>query len=106
MDPGFAPGYDAIIDACDRLHFRMPALRARHPDDAELLAVWLPQADAIARHAIELDANYDDRTVFLFVVDRCDEMLESVGLPARGVLGYSASRLPHYRWLGAELKRA
>ncbi len=106
MNRGFAPGYDAIIDACDALHFEMAALRHRHACDAELLSAWLPRANAIACQAMELDAHYDDRAAFLFVVDRCDEMLESIGLPPRGAMGYSSSRRTLPRWNTRALKRA
>lgn len=88
MPNGFAPGYAAIIRACDELHFEMTALRTECPDDGRLLATWRSAANAILEMACELDSGYPERDAFLFVVDRCEEMLESVGLPRLGEDAY------------------
>ena len=106
MGTGFAPAYQDIIDACDALHFAMPTLREAHPDDAALLAAWRPLADAILHRAGLLDADYDDAAVFLFVVDRCDEMLESIGLPALGEHGYGVKAPQGRRWPATVLRCA
>lgn len=94
MPHGFTPGYAAIIRACDELHFDMTALRAECPDDDRLLATWRSAANAILEMAVELDSGYTERDAFLFVVDRCEEMLESVGLPRLGEEAYLAAHPP------------
>lgn len=88
MPHGFAPGYADVLHACDELHFEMAALHRDCPDDDRLLATWRSAANAILEMATELDSGYPDRDVFLFVVDRCEEMLESVGLPRLGEAAY------------------
>ena len=106
MDRGFAPGYQEVIDACDALHFSMPAVRREFPDDAALMRVWRPAAEAILHRAVELDADYDDAVVFLFVIDRCDEMLESIGLPRLGRHGYGVAGPPSRRPFATALRCA
>lgn len=94
MPHGFAPGYAAVIEACDGLHFEMAALRAEYPDDDRLRAVWRSAANAILEMAVELDSGYPERDAFLFVVDRCEEMLDSIGLPRLGEAAYLLAHPP------------
>ncbi|MFC0679588.1 hypothetical protein ACFFGH_17260 [Lysobacter korlensis] len=88
MPHGFSPGYAAVIYACDELHFEMPSLRTEYADDSRLMAVWRSAANAILAMASELDVGYSERDAFLYAVDRCEEMLESVGLPRLGEAVY------------------